>query len=268
MGFIFPYNGKMENPPRVTESATLDKGLSLLGAIAEARGETSFAQLAKGLGLSLSTAHRLLDVLERHGHVVRIGRGRYIAGAGLARIAASADLRHILTLVSRPILRAYASASKRTVHLGVLEGDMVTYLVKEQTRGAAELFTREGIQLEAYCSGIGKVLLSALEPKARNDYLANGPFVPLTQRTITTAEKLRREFTRVRARGFAVDDREVADDLQCLAVPIRDGGGRVVAAISMSGLVAQAPLGSVTSEAASLAQCASRIARRIWPQAA
>ena len=246
-------------------SVTLEKGLCLMDAIAQAGGSASFAQLVKILGLPLSTAHRLLDVLERHGHVVRIGRGRYIAGAGLARIAAAADLRHILIAVSRPILRAQAAASKRTVHLGVLEGDMVTYLVKEQPRSGAALFTREGIQLEAYCSGIGKVLLSALPPKDRAHYLANGPFVPLTQRTITTADRLRREFARVRARGYAIDDREVADDLQCLAVPLRDEDGHVVAAISMSGLVGRAPLGAIKSEAAALAECASRIARRIWP---
>lgn len=249
------------------ECATLDKGLRLLGAIARQTGEKPFAALAAELGLPLSTAHRLLDALERHGHVVRVGRGRYVAGAGLAEIAASADLKSILIKVSRPILRGCAASSRHTVHLGILEGDMVTYLVKEEA-GSGGLFTREGMQLEAYCSGIGKALLAAQEPKARSAYLAGGPFVALTPLTITEPDKLRREFARIRARGYAVDDREVMEDLQCLAVPVRDGKGEVVAAVSISASAGRAQKDAIKDHVALLTQCARRISQRIWPSAA
>ena len=65
-----------------------------------------------------------------------------------------------------------------TVHLGVFEGDMVTYLVK--AAGVTDVLTQEGMQLEAYCSGIGKVLLAFLPLDEREQYLAGGPFVRLT----------------------------------------------------------------------------------------
>jgi IclR family transcriptional regulator, acetate operon repressor len=93
-----------------------------------------------------------------------------------------------------------------------------------------------GMQLEAYCSGIGKVLLAHLPKAACEDYLAAGPFVALTSRTIVDPDLLRAELANVRHQGFAVDNHEVAEDLRCIAVPLRRPDGEVVAAVSVSQL--------------------------------
>jgi DNA-binding IclR family transcriptional regulator len=119
------------------------------------------------------------------------------------------------------------------VQLGTLEGDMVTYRIKTG-EGAGDLFTRVGMQLEAYCSGIGKVLLAWLPAGEREAYLATGPFPPLTARTITEPDALRRELAQVREQGYAMDDGEIAEGLQCIAVPVRSSDGRVLAALSAS----------------------------------
>lgn len=110
---------------------------------------------------------------------------------------------------------------------------MVTYLVKEHG-GGPPVLTREMIQLEAYCSGIGKVLLAHLDDAARDAYLAAGPFVALTGKTTTDPDALRTVLGRIRAQGYAVDDAELEDDLYCLAVPVRGPGGEVLAALSAS----------------------------------
>jgi DNA-binding IclR family transcriptional regulator len=112
----------------------------------------------------------------------------------------------------------------------------VTYLVKipaNAARGAAS-FTQESGQLEAYCSGIGKVLLAHLPPGERRLYLAGSPFVALTPRTITDPRALEDALQTVRDEGFARDDGEIAEDLYCLAVPVRNRQGQVFAAISLS----------------------------------
>ncbi|WP_257555252.1 IclR family transcriptional regulator C-terminal domain-containing protein [Sphingobium sp. CFD-2] len=93
---------------------------------------------------------------------------------------ASVDPHHIHAEIARPLIRKLAKSVGHTVHLGVLEGDMTTYLVKEG-RVDDGLLTREDMQLESYCSGIGKVLLAYLSEADRQRYLSGGPFVRLTQ---------------------------------------------------------------------------------------
>jgi DNA-binding IclR family transcriptional regulator len=110
---------------------------------------------------------------------------------------------------------------------------MVTYRIKTG-EGAGSLFTRVGMQLEAYCSGIGKVLLAHLPEAQRRAYFAGGPFVALTTRTITDPTELEDELERVRIRGYAIDDGEIADGLVCVAAPIQAPDGQVHAAISVS----------------------------------
>jgi IclR family transcriptional regulator, acetate operon repressor len=110
---------------------------------------------------------------------------------------------------------------------------MVTYLL-EESHGPAATFTQEGMQLEAYCSGIGKVLLAHLDEDRRERYLADGPFVALTPSTIVKPSALRDHLAIVKAQGWAVDDSEVFETLKCVAAPLRCSDGTVVAAVSIS----------------------------------
>lgn len=110
---------------------------------------------------------------------------------------------------------------------------MVTYELKAG-QSAGDLFTQVGMQLEAYCSGIGKVLLAHLPEPAQTAYLSTGPFPALTNQTITDPVLLKDELDIVLRRGFALDDEEVVAGLQCVAVPILKQNGAVIAAVSAS----------------------------------
>lgn len=210
----------------------LDKTLLLLTETLAGKGARSLARISEDLGIPLSTAHRLVTALESHGFLIRAGRGHFLPGMMLIRLGTACHLNDVLTRLSRPLLKSLARQTGHAAHLGVLEGDMVTYLVKEALP-KTHLFTREVMQLEAYCTGIGKVLLASLPEEARNAYLASGPFVPLTANTITDITGLRAELGAVGARGYAVDDAEIADNLRCVAVPLRHDG-TVIAALSLS----------------------------------
>jgi IclR family acetate operon transcriptional repressor len=168
----------------------------------------------------------------------------------------------VLADASRSLLQRLARKLSTTVHLAVLEGEMVTYLVKAYG-GGPDLLTRELIQLEAYCSGVGKVLLAHLDEAAREAYLDTGPFVALTAATITDPAAWRAELDRVRRQGFARDDAEVKESLYCIAVPLRGPDGRVVAALSASGLSSPAHQPPSLPE---LLACAARIEARIGPR--
>lgn len=221
-------------------AAALAKGLALMRAIVADQGASSLGEIGDRLGLSRTTVHRLLAELQRQGLVMRTRRGRYGAGMGLVGLGAGLTLHGQLAAAARDPMRRLSAALGLTGHLGVLQNDMVTYLVKVPSPRATALFTREHGQLEAYCSGIGKVLLAHLPAAERAAYLASGPFVALTERTLTAPDRIEAALDRARAEDFAADEGEVAQGLRCLAAPVRDPTGNVVAAISASMMPADA----------------------------
>lgn len=217
---------------RTEPPQTLIKSLSLLARILEDDGGRSLSGLAVEAGMPLSTAHRLAVGFERSGFLLRVGRGQYVAGPVLTRIAAvRRDWGSFASRVARPLLKELYRRTGKTVHLGIFEDNMMTYLVKIGDPRCV-MISRQGMQLEAYCSGIGKALLANLPKEEQEAYLAAGPFVGLTPKTITSAAELARELADIRERGYAIDDGEITPGLICIAVPIGSEQG-VLAAISL-----------------------------------
>jgi len=249
------------------EKGMLEKGLDLLDQLSRDGGRTDVSVLTRDLALPTSTAYRLLTVLQRQGLLVRVGKGRYLGGARLLDWADATDMARILRHSARPVLRSLARSSGLTAHLGILDGGMVTYLIKE-SGGGPPVFTEEGKQLEAYCSGIGKMLLSALPVADREAYLADGPFVALTPYTLTDPATLRQSLDAITTNDYALDDREIAPDLQCLAVPVRAADQRVVAAISLAGSPGLNYFADIARSAEVLQDCARRISEAVWPRVA
>ncbi len=219
--------------PAPAGAAALDRMLDFWMRLSGGPG-IALRALAEDMGIPRSTAYRWVAALERRGLVARVGPGRYVAGLALARIGAATRSRDVLAAVARPMLRRIGDRPGRVAHLGILEDEMVTYLVKEG-RGSADILTVEGLQFEAYCSALGKVLLAGLEPVELDSYLAGGPFVRVTANTLVDPQAIRAELTAVRRRGYAVDHGEVIDDLFCVAVPVHDADGRMVGALSVAG---------------------------------
>lgn len=211
-------------------SQSAARTLALLEAVTLDGGRTPATELIARAGLAPATGRRLLALLVERELLMRIARGRYAGGERLRQLAARVSPHARLIEIARPMLRRLAQAERATAYLGVFEGEMVTYLVKE---GAQTGFTRERMQLEAYCTGIGKVLLAQLVESRLDTYLA-APLVPLTAHTITDPARLRDELAATRVRGYAIDDREMADDLGCVAVPLHRLRGSDYA-ISLSG---------------------------------
>lgn len=223
------------NANRATGVSVLGKAFALLERLLADRGNTALAVIARDMGLPSSTVHRLVAALERGGLICRVGRGRYDVGMSVIESLAGISAHDLLAKAARPSLNQLARRTRATVHLGVWEDDMVTYLVKTTGRAADSppLFTREATQLEAYCTGIGKMLLAYLPESALEAYVAAGPFLALTSRTVTDPAELRAALQLNRKRGYSIDDGETLDDLYCIAVPLRYGR-QAMAAISLA----------------------------------
>lgn len=252
-----------QEPQGGSPSGMLDKALLVLNEILAGHGARSLAGASQKLGIPLSTMHRLVATFERHGFLIRAGRGHFVPGITLMRLGTSSHLNEVLAQIGRPLLKKLARQTGHAAHLGVLEGDMVTYLVKEALP-KTHLFTREAMQLEAYCSGIGKVLLASLSTEARDRYMASGPFVPLTANTITDADALRAELGMVGVSGYAIDNAEIADRLRCVAVPLRHDCA-VIAALSLSCVADILEPSFVKNGLAALRDCARQIEAKLVP---
>lgn len=212
---------------------SLKRTLGMLDAVIADGGRSSLSQLARETGMPIATAHRQVTTLVAEGYLSPAGGGRHVAGSRLLGMLHRIDEKQIVANVAAPLLHRLAARVRSVAQLGTFENDMVTYRIKTG-RGASRLFTRIGMQLEAYCSAIGKVLLAHLPNAEREAYLVGGPFVAITERTIVDPGHLRQELDAVLAQGFAIDDEEIAPGLRCMALPLRNGRGAVIAAISVS----------------------------------
>lgn len=217
----------------MNELNPLSKTFELLLAVAEDKGHSKLATIAAGLNLPISTVHRLVAQLRDQSLLIRIGKGRYIAGPALVQLTGLVDPIAIFREAARPHLKLLVKRKQAIAHLGVWHDEMVTYLIKESGVDQ-DLFTREGGQLEAYCSAIGRVLLANLSPGECDAYLSDESFVPLTPNTETDPIKIRRILDKAHRDGFAIDREEISEGLYCIAVPVMGQNKRVVAALSLS----------------------------------
>ena len=210
------------------------KAFNLLQSLRTGTDWLTSAELSRRANLPEASGYRLIQTLEEVGAVVRDPRGRYRPGMLLVALSEGVTAHDLLREASYPVLRELSTRLRTTVHIGLLEEGMVTYLCKVDEAGRDAVITKVGAQLEAYCTGLGKVLLAGLGDDELDAFLADGDLVPLTDWTITDPRRLRTEVVRIRADGYAIDDREIVPDLRCVAVPIRDGDGETVAAMSAS----------------------------------
>lgn len=214
-----------------TGTSVAERLLDLLECLSSA--PLTVREISERSGIPMSTVHRLIRPLVSRKYVLRQGRGRYSLGLASAELSSRVDLDAIIASASRPIIANLAKNCRRTAHLGVFRDNLVRYLVKIEA-GYSRPPSREMTELEAYCTAIGKVLLAQLSPEQLDEYLAPGDFVSLTENTISQPGCLRTELEEVRNQGWAIDRGEMYPELRCLAAPIHDRTGRVMAAISVT----------------------------------
>ena len=214
---------------KVQGTQTLDRGLDVLLALAEE--PLALDALAQRVGLTRSTAYRLVSLLVARGFVKNSPREGYSLGFELIRLGDCAQRGARLTATARPHLERLASETEDTVHLGVLDGAEVLYVDKIPGRRRVEIMTSVGERNPVRSTGLGKALMLDLEEVHwAAAYDANVParFSPIDRKVW---------FERMRgyaSEGSALDLEENEDRIRCVAAPIRDVSGKIVAAISLS----------------------------------
>ncbi len=212
------------------------RACAILKSLSGDRGAFKLIELAGLLHLDRSTAYRILLSLEKCGMVERNEKtGEYSLGLGAFEIG-SAYLRRIdLVEVAKPIMADLAQRVQETVHLAVLSETEILYLDKVDSPRSVGVISKLGQRGPVYCTALGKVLLAYLPPQDRSRILDQIRFRAFTPRTLTSKKKLVLELSQVHKQGYALDCREIEEDVECIAAPIRDHLGNIVAALSVSG---------------------------------
>ena len=213
-------------------SQSLDKALVLLDELAN--GPRTLDQLAERVSVHKSTVLRLMRTLESHRFVQRRGVRYYRLGTTLFELAFRAlDERDVRRSVE-PALRGLNAETGHTVHLASYEDGEVIYIDKYESRHNVRMYSRIGRRAPLHCTAVAKVLVAALPADRRQAVADSITYDRMTPNTISTPRAYLAELARVAERGYAVDNEEHEVHIHCVAAPVRDARGDVVAAMSLA----------------------------------
>ena len=215
---------------------SVERALELFGAVVRADGAVGISELSATSGLAVGTVHRLVATLAAHGYVRQDPDSRrYTVGYAAFDLASRIRRQSGLLTEAEPYLRELVDLTGESANLAVLDGDAAMYVAHVPSPRTVRMFTEAGNRSPLHASGTGKVLLANLPDEGRESLLVGLSLQRHTARTIVDADALRVELLGVRRAGFALDNGEFEEGVRCIAIPVRDGSGAVVAAVSVSG---------------------------------
>ena len=218
------------------DAKILAKGLNLLEVLAQSAEGMTAVELADSVGVHKTTAYRYLNTLLQAGYIQTNGDGRYHLGNKILELSSQLLRRMPLREMAHPFLVKLSAETQKTVHLCVLDGSEIVYIDKIESQSSLPMMSRIGSRAPAYCTSVGKALLSSLPTNQVVSLLQETTLQKRTANTITDPIQLLEEIKATRKRGYAIDNGEHEEGIKCLAALIRAYGGDVVGALSLTGL--------------------------------
>lgn len=242
-------------PPRGTQ--TLERALAVVQEVADGAG--SLTEIARRTGLNKSTVHRLLRGLVEQ-RLLSEDRGAFRLGPRLITWGDRALAQNGVVTVARPVLESLSASIRDTVHLAEEDHGSTFYLFKIDGSRGAQMRSRVGGREPLTRTGIGKALLLDSPLRWREQYVADAERGASAEEVAPAdVEDFVRRMTEYRDAGTALDLEENEPGIRCVAAPVRDRGGRIVAAISVSATSPYMPLERMESLRRAMREAACRI---------
>ncbi|MEV7867887.1 IclR family transcriptional regulator [Streptomyces sp. NPDC088124] len=212
------------------------RALDILELFLEGDGTLSAPDVIRKLQLPRTTVHELITTLAARSYLAPVpGQpGRYRLGVRSYQLGSRYAEQLDLAAEGRQVAREVAETCDETVHVAILEGTDVIYIAKVDSTHAVRMVSAAGRRLPAHCTSVGKMLLASLSEGELAARIDGHEFIAMTPDSITDPEVLHAELAGIREHGVAVEHRESNPDVSCVAAPVRDRAGRVVAALSIS----------------------------------
>ena len=223
-------------PPRTTPTVqSLDRGLSILEAVGQSAQPVPLKMLTVLLGIDRSNAFRLANTLRHRRYLADADRtNAFVLGPSAWRLANQCG-RSRLIAVCHDHVRGLAETAGETAHLAVREGSQALLLDNAVAQGRVVMVSGlAGEYVALYNTAHGKALLADCDLAEIRAILAGVTLAPTARRTLVSLDRIAAACAKVRAEGTAIDDREFLDEVRCVAAPIRDADGRIVASVGIS----------------------------------
>ncbi len=211
--------------------SVLERVVRILAVFEPGRPQVAVTAIARLTGLHVATVSRLVAQLVEHGLLERTETGQVRVGIRLWELGQRASPTLSLRDAAMPFLEDLHAVVGHHVQLGVLDGGQVLFLERLSAPHAVINYTRIAGRLPLHASSSGLVLLAHAPPALQEEVLA-GPLDRLTANTVTDPRELRRMLARIRREGVVITEGFIHLDATGVAVPVRDGAGAVVAALS------------------------------------
>jgi len=245
-------------------ASSIERTFAILEMLDKSRRGWNISEMSRKLKIPKSSAHVIVLTLERLGYVKRIGNSRnYQLGLKIYGLGRSLMRDLPLPEIALPHLKWLVEQTSLTAHLGVIEKNKVVFVQKVDGGGMIKFDTYVGKAADIHCTGLGKALLANLPEQPLSDILSGEAFTHYTKMTITDPAGLREELSRVRSEGYSVDDEEEELGVRCIAAPVLNPSGEVIAAVSVTGTTFQIRPEFFKQIGATVKQASSRISRAL-----
>lgn len=210
------------------------RSLDVLELFLDARHGLTAPEVVQRTGLPRTTVHELLTTLTERKYLRRDDRtATYHLGLSVFRLGNAFAERLELNSVGLRVAQSVAQECDETVHVGILEGSDVVYVCKVDSTQSVRMVSRMGGRVPASCTAVGKALLASL-PEPERKKILRKELAKLTPKSITEPHVLANQLDQIRASGIAFEAGESNPDVSCVAAPVRDHTGTVIAALSIS----------------------------------
>lgn len=215
---------------------SVDRALQVLELFSLEKPEWGVTEISKALNIYKSNVHNILSTLAEKGFVKKDPKtDKYKLGIKFFELGSVVIKNMDLRRIAHPHIEKLSKEFNETVHLGVLDEGRVVSIEREESNKGLCSHIEIGKRTPLHCTAVGKAIMAYLSEDEINFIIREKGLEKYTENTITNKEELGKEFLKIRKQGYAVDNMEHEEGVRCVASPIRDYNGKVIASMSISG---------------------------------
>ena len=242
----------------------VEHALMVLDLLRTKREPLGVNEIAKMCDLNPSTTFRILKTMEQSGWVFQFNDRRYITGQKISFVTEKNNLYLALREVAQYVMKEYTAKYNQAMNLMVREGINCTILQQSRTTNLVDYIPPLFSNLPIYATSGGKVLLSELPVNLADQVISACEMKPLTSHTITDPDKFWQALRAAAREGYAIDNRESAENGCCIAVPLRDHEGTIIAALSFSRFIGVDDTQELLTYLPALREASEKISKNLY----
>jgi len=215
---------------------SIDRALQVLELFSLEKPEWGVTEISKALNIYKSNVHNILSTFAEKGFVKKDSKtDKYKLGIKFFELGSVVIKNMDLRKIAHPYIEKLSKEFNETVHLGILDEGRVVSIEREESDKGLCSHIEIGKRTPLHCTAVGKAIMAYLSEEEINFIIKEKGLEKFTENTITNKEELEKEFLKIRKQGYAVDNMEHEEGVRCVAGPIRDYNGKVIASMSISG---------------------------------